>query len=382
MLLRVGLNNFKSFRKFTEIDFTKTNYKILEDTNVYDSKILKGAIFVGGNATGKTNIILSLKILLEMLFSDKIVNLCNYRCLYSGLNRISLDYEFDIDDNLIKYYIKYDRQKKVLLEKLHLNDKLILDRIGDFAETEITEAKTHTDLDNDILFLRTIYFNTKFNNNKVLKKWFEFLSNSVYIDASENSKLNSNSKEVIKEYLEKNSIDNINNFFKENNFNQQIEYSNKSVGKLTSIELYDTSDKQIFFKRKGIDEPIPYEWESLGNKNLLAMLPPFFNVINNGGMLIIDEFSSAFHNELERLLIRYFMEKSNNSQIFLVSHSTNLLSNSIFRPDQAYSVDFTENGSIVNRFSDEKPREAQNIEKMYNSGCFGGIPNYKPDYID
>lgn len=382
MLLKVRLNNFKSFKEPTEIDFTKTNYKILEDTNVYDSKILKGAIFVGGNATGKTNIILSLKILLEMLFSDKIVNLCNYRCLYSGLNRISLDYEFDIDDNLIKYYIKYDRQKKVLLEKLHLNDKLILDRIGDFAETEITEAKTHTDLDNDILFLRTIYFNTKFNNNKVLKKWFEFLSNSVYIDASENSKLNSNSKEVIKEYLEKNSIDNINNFFKENNFNQQIEYSNKSVGKLTSIELYDTSDKQIFFKRKGIDEPIPYEWESLGNKNLLAMLPPFFNVINNGGMLIIDEFSSAFHNELERLLIRYFMEKSNNSQIFLVSHSTNLLSNSIFRPDQAYSVDFTENGSVVNRFSDEKPREAQNIEKMYNSGCFGGIPNYKPDYID
>ena len=382
MLLKVRLNNFKSFKEPTEIDFTKTNYKILEDTNVYDSKILKGAIFVGGNATGKTNIILSLKILLEMLFSDKIVNLCNYRCLYSGLNRISLDYEFDIDDNLIKYYIKYDRQKKVLLEKLHLNDKLILDRIGDFAETEITEAKTHTDLDNDILFLRTIYFNTKFNNNKVLKKWFEFLSNSVYIDASENSKLNSNSKEVIKEYLEKNSIDNINNFFKENNFNQQIEYSNKSVGKLTSIELYDTSDKQIFFKRKGIDEPIPYEWESLGNKNLLGMLPSFFQVINNGGMLIIDEFSSAFHNELERLLIRYFMEKSNNSQIFLVSHSTNLLSNSIFRPDQAYSVDFTENGSIVNRFSDEKPREAQNIEKMYNSGCFGGIPNYKPDYID
>ncbi len=382
MLLKVRLNNFKSFRKFTEIDFTKTNYKILEDTNVYDNKILKGAIFVGGNATGKTNIILSLKILLEMLFSDKIVNLCNYRCLYSGLNRISLDYEFDIDDNLIKYYIKYDRQKKVLLEKLHLNDKLILDRIGDFAETEITEAKTHTDLDNDILFLRTIYFNTKFNNNKVLKKWFEFLSNSVYIDASENSKLNSNSKEVIKEYLEKNSIDNINNFFKENNFNQQIEYSNKSVGKLTSIELYDTSDKQIFFKRKGIDEPIPYEWESLGNKNLLGMLPSFFQVINNGGMLIIDEFSSAFHNELERLLIRYFMEKSNNSQIFLVSHSTNLLSNSIFRPDQAYSVDFTENGSILNRFSDEKPREAQNIEKMYNSGCFGGLPNYKPDYID
>ena len=99
-------------------------------------------------------------------------------------------------------------------------------------------------------------------------------------------------------------------------------------------------------------------------------------------MLIIDEFSSAFHNELERLLIKYFMNKSKNSQVFIVSHSTNLLSNSIFRPDQEYSVDFFENGSVINRFSNDKPREAQNIEKMYNSGCFGGKPTYKPEYME
>ncbi len=71
------------------------------------------------------------------------------------------------------------------------------------------------------------------------------------------------------------------------------------------------------------------------------------------------------------------MSKSLNSQIFLVSHSTNLLSNSIFRPDQEYAVDFKgKEGSYINRFSNEKPRAAQNIEKMYNSGCFGGKPEY------
>ena len=73
----------------------------------------------------------------------------------------------------------------------------------------------------------------------------------------------------------------------------------------------------------------------------------------------------------------YFMEKSNHSQLLFVSHSTNLLSNSILRPDQEYSVEFrNEEGSSVKRFSSEQPRSAQNIEKMYLSGVFGGLPDY------
>ena len=382
MLLKVKLNNFKSFKNLTELDFNATNYKILNDTNVYNNEILKGAIFVGGNATGKTNIILALRVLLDMLFSDKIINLGKYKCVFSEEVLLELGYEFNIEENNIKYNIFYDVKGKVLVEKLYLNDDLVLDRIGNNAQSKITESKYHTDLDNDVLLLRTIYFNTKFSNYNILKKWFEFLSNSVYLDASQRIISNSDKKIVLNKYLENEGTNEINEFFKEYKFNQQIEYSNQSIGNFVTLKLNDQSTKEIFFKRDCINEPIPYEWESLGNRNLINMLPAFFKVVKNGGMLIIDEFSSAFHNELERLLIKYFMSKSKNSQVFIVSHSTNLLSNSIFRPDQEYSVDFSANGSVVNRFSNDKPREAQNIEKMYNSGCFGGKPNYKPEYME
>nr|WP_294574382.1 ATP-binding protein [uncultured Romboutsia sp.] len=382
MLLKVKLNNFKSFKNLTELDFNATNYKILNDTNVYNNEILKGAIFVGGNATGKTNIILALRVLLDMLFSDKIINLGKYKCIFSEEVLVELGYEFNIEESNIKYDIFYDVKEKVLVEKLYLNDDLVLDRIGNNAQSKITESKSHTDLDNDVLLLRTIYFNTKFSNYNILKKWFEFLSNSVYLDASQRIISNSDKKIVLNKYLENEGTNEINEFFKEYKFNQQIEYSNQSIGNFVTLKLNDQSTKEIFFKRDCINEPIPYEWESLGNRNLINMLPAFFKVVKNGGMLIIDEFSSAFHNELERLLIKYFMNKSKNSQVFIVSHSTNLLSNSIFRPDQEYSVDFFENGSVVNRFSNDKPREAQNIEKMYNSGCFGGKPNYKPEYME
>lgn len=72
---------------------------------------------------------------------------------------------------------------------------------------------------------------------------------------------------------------------------------------------FDSDENMIFFKRKEIKEPIPFPMESLGNRVLLSLLPAFFHVIKNGGILILDEFSSGFHNDLEKLIIKFFMKK-------------------------------------------------------------------------
>lgn len=376
MLTKMGIQNFKSFKNFTSIDFKSTNYKILNTTNVNHNGILKGAIFVGGNATGKTNIITALKLLLDLLFREKFINMGVYKCLFGKSSNIILNYEFNIENNIINYNIEYDTKKKFMVEKLLLNNESILERIGQSGRSKITDNQIHENLDNQTLLLRTIYFNTKFNKFPILISWFDYLLNSIYLDAALRARLhNTNDYLDIREYLDRNGENEINGFFKKYNFEQVIEYSKKSVGDITSIEVEDNKD--IFFKRQGVGEPIPYLLESLGNKNLLNMLPSFFYVIKNGGMLIIDEFSSAFHNELEELLVRYFMQSSKNAQIFIVSHSSNLLSNTVFRPDQEYAVEFNGNeGSFINRFSNEKPREAQNIEKMYLNGIFGGMPVY------
>lgn len=379
MLKKIQIENFKSFKNETTIDFNSTNYKILRNTNVNKDGILKGGIFVGGNATGKTNVILALKLLLDLLFRDRIINIAQYRCLFSEEDTIKLDYEFFIEKKDVKYSIEYNTFKQTISENLYVDNKNMLNRIGKSAKSKITENTIYDDLDNKTLLLRTIYFNTKFTNYPVLKKWFDYLGNSIYIDASLRARYEVlEGYTTLKEYFDEKGETEINNFFNKYNFQQRVEYAKKSSGNLISIEGQE--NKSIFFKRNDVKEPIPYEFESLGNRNLLNMLPSFFKVINNDGMLIIDEFSSAFHNDLEELLVKYFMNNSKNSQIFLVSHSTNLLSNSIFRPDQEFSVEFNDsNGSTINRFSNDKPREAQNIEKMYNSGCFGGLPNYKYD---
>ena len=271
----------------------------------------------------------------------------------------------------------------MISEQLFIDDKLFLERIGTSAKSFIADplgiSYDEKDVSKDTLFLRTLYFNTKFASNSTLEKWMQFLKNSFYIDMFEKMIVSYDRAKVsIHEFLDDNGCKIINDFFDEYNFEQSVEYEHSTKGGRLRWVVGDNEDeKSIFFKRKSIDTPIPFEEESLGNQNLLRILPTFFSVIKNGGMLLADEFSSGFHNELEKLLIKYFMEKSNNSQLLFVSHSTNLLSNAILRPDQEYSVEFHgENGSSVRRFSEEQPRAAQNVEKMYVSGVFGGLPRY------
>lgn len=387
MLCKIVMNNFKSFKNETTIDFTKTNYTVLNDTNIAENGVLKGTMFVGANASGKSNALLAIKLLLDLLFMEREINAGFLFCLFSDNTEFSIDYYFKIEGKEIRYQIKNNPVKSIIFEKLFLDSKILLERMGLTAKSYFVDNKEisydENEVDKNTLLLRTIFFNTRFAGNEVLKKWFEFLQNSVYINAFERQRrVESYGKEELSlmNYLKENGEEKINEFFDSYNFEQNIEFANESRSDKFVIKSSDNDEKLLFFKRKGINVPIPFTEESLGNRTLLNMLPSFLKVAQNNGILLVDEFSSGFHNELEELLVKYFMKTSVKSQMIFVSHSTNLLSTSILRPDQIYSVSFNEeNGSQIKRFSDEQPRVAQNLEKMYLSGVFGGLPKYNDE---
>ena len=383
MLKKVGIKNFKSFKNQTEIDLSKTNYNFLSQ-NVNKDGILKGCIFVGPNASGKSSVVLSIKLLLDFLFKERNIKLGVLKSLLSEDESFSLTYSFVIDSQEVTYGFSINPDKPFIEESLFVDNKMMMQRMGTSAKSFIVNEQgvsyDESDVDKETLFLRTLFFNTKFTSNKTLKDWMEFLQNSVYINAFERNIVyyGKDYKDLeLSSYLKGNGLSKINDFFKEFNFEQDIEYTNQGAGNVSAL-AGEESEKNIFFKRKGVEALIPFTEESLGNQNLLRMLPTFLHVINKSGMLLIDEFSSGFHNCLEALLVRYFFEKAKDSQMIFVSHSTNLLSNSLLRPDQEYAVEFNgKEGRSVIRFSKEKPRLAQNIEKVYVSGVFGGLPQFE-----
>ena len=168
----------------------------------------------------------------------------------------------------------------------------------------------------------------------------------------------------------------INNFFKNIRYKQKIYFADTVKNKNATFR---SDERFLSFEKDGTDTKIPMRYESNGNQSLIPILLAFIHATKNNCMLVVDEFSSDLHNELEECLVKYFFKKSRDSQLFFTTHSTNVLDTRLLRPDQVFSVKFDgANGTVLKRFSERQPmpRFAQNLEHMYLNGEFDGKPYY------
>lgn len=375
MLAKMYLTNFLSFKERTEIDLTASKYSILGKTNVYKSEILKGALFIGPNASGKSNALKGLSFIIKMIKGEG-VSFNRYRCLFSDNPIITIEYEFIFESKKVEYAIEYNIQTNSISENLKIDEITVLKRTGNTGELRIGQSITTDDqVDSETLFLRTASFNTgRFPQEPTLRKLMDFLQNSYIVDEYNwDARVGS----TITRYAEEFGVEKINKYLTAFKYDFSMEYGSESEGAGLKLIL-GADNKMVFLKRKSFPFPNVLINESQGNQVFADLLPHLIRVIENAGMLIVDEFGNSFHNKLAEKIISFFMENAKNSQIFITSHHTNLVSNSVFRPDQINLITFLNtSGSNVKRLSQFKPREAQNLEKMYLGGMFEGLPIYE-----
>ena len=383
MLTGITLKDYTTFIKERTFDFKATNYKILEDTNVGENRVLKGAMFVGENASGKTQVLNAIAFLLNLLLENSELNFIEKKSLYTKGTKYTLKYSFDVQANEIEYEITFE-SNQIKSEKLFVNKELKLNRLGNKGQTNFGIQKENDDINLNLSLLKLEYYNTKFNNDSILNQWFDFLKNSIYINCllgfvkSFNPLMSS--EQLIEKYAETKDAKKLNKLISNIGYNSEIVF-NKKVTNQDNTIMISSEKEMISLKKKGTNIAIPIELESKGNQAFVGLILPFDYATKNDCMIILDEFSSGLHNELEEALIRYFFNNSKNSQLFFTSHSTNLIDTSILRPDQIYSFRFdSKEGTVIKRFSDENPRESQNIEKMYLNGVFDGMPEYNKEF--
>lgn len=375
MLKKMYLTNFMSFKERTEFDFTASKYSILGGKNVSDNNVLKGALLIGPNASGKSNVLKGLSFIIKMIKGEG-ASFSNYRCFFSKNPITILEYEFLFNNKEVKYVIEYNTRTNSISENLKIDNITVLQRNGNVGELRIGENVTTDDqLDSQTLFLRTASFNTgRFPQEPTLRQLMDFLQNSYVIDGYNMGATFGN---AITKYAEEHGVDKINKYLDEFNYDFVVEYGSESEGAGLKI-VVGSEKKAVFLKRRSYPIPNIIINESQGNQVFADLLPNLIRVIENSGMLIIDEFGNSLHNKLSEKVIRFFMENAKTSQIFITSHHTNLISNSVFRPDQIDLITFKDmHGSQVKRVSEFKPREAQNLEKMYLGGMFEGLPMYE-----
>lgn len=387
MLTKVILENFKSFKNKRVFDLESSKYQTLQSTNVKDG-ILKGALIVGPNATGKSTLIIAIKTLLDMLFRDNFSIKPFDSCLFCNKNNIHLEFHFKFRDNKLIYLFEADKNGNIVTEHLLLNNEKVLERNGLSGRVYINNQpeqvmdKLFTE---KVLLLRKCYFSDVFATIDPIKELMNYLNHSVYVNANDHVSYSYDNVSHLIQDIEQPTIDEINDTFQELNIGFKISRTKeKHISRFKDLDgkamgyTVKTDEPIIFFQRQDMDLNLPLNFESLGNQTLVNIFPSVLYCCKYNSLLLIDEFSSGFHNKLEELIIKYFLLNSRDGQVIFTSHSTNLMNTRLLRPDQIYTVNFEPNeGSFIARFSDENPREAQNLEKMYLSGKFGSIPDYK-----
>ena len=123
--------------------------------------------------------------------------------------------------------------------------------------------------------------------------------------------------------------------------------------------------------------------ESSGTNKVFNISGPIFDVLNDGGILVVDELDSSLHPLLTLAITKLFNSREfnpHNAQLIFATHDTNLLFYGNYRRDQIYFVEKDKYGaseiySLVEYKEEGKTiRKDRSFEKDYIEGRYGAIP--------
>ena len=164
----------------------------------------------------------------------------------------------------------------------------------------------------------------------------------------------------------------------------------------TKNVIYLNDNEIAYIKRDGLiitnneNEVVGFEkfdmrrQESSGTNKVFNISGPVFDVLKDGGVLIIDELDASLHPLVTLMITKLFNSSEfnkTNAQLIFATHDTNLFEYGHYRRDQIYFVEKDVYGasdlySLVEYKEDggKKIRKDRSFEKDYIQGRYGAIP--------
>ncbi|MHC1709779.1 MAG: ATP/GTP-binding protein [Methanomassiliicoccales archaeon] len=139
-------------------------------------------------------------------------------------------------------------------------------------------------------------------------------------------------------------------------------------------------------EKNGQGVRLPLISESEGTKKMLGIIGPWIEALRTGGTLVVDELDTKLHHLIVRYLIGLFHDPEQNrkgAQLIFTTHDVNLLDQDLFRRDQVWLVerDADTGATLASSLAEFRIRKDLDIEKAYLSGRFGAIPNIMEEKV-
>ena len=418
MLLDIEIKNLKSFKNQTIFSMEAENK--IEDRNSFEVEVgkekfelLKTAVLFGGNASGKSNFTSVLSIFRYYLFNKGIekYNKEGFRFGEEDKNS-TIKVRNVVDDKIYEYILEINfNTKKIIKEKLYitaLERKLVFERENNkivkydkeiFSEYEITIGFINETLtDSDSVISRIIEWRVPEEIEKYIFYIDKIKINNYSDDLGKYIYENKNNKKLVIEFLKKigiivNDIEvyrEKNEFFLKN-IRESKEFqilSEKEQEKLLSQIAYVYRIHFVYEDNQKQKYKLEYYEQSAGTQKILSMFFPIYNLLNNGGVMIIDELDITLHYSLIKEIIKMFNSveyNRKNAQLIFTTHNLLLLDFNLFREDQIWFLENNDvsTGTELYSLSDVEGYEKNKyLLRDYLNGNFGGIPKLKDFGVD
>ena len=418
MLLDIEIKNLKSFKNQTIFSMEAENK--IEDRNSFEVEVgkekfelLKTAVLFGGNASGKSNFTSVLSIFRYYLFNKGIekYNKEGFRFGEEDKNS-TIKVRNVVDDKIYEYILEINfNTKKIIKEKLYITAserKLVFERENNkivkydkeiFSEYEITIGFINETLtDSDSVISRIIEWRVPEEIEKYIFYIDKIKINNYSDDLGKYIYENKNNKKLVIEFLKKigiivNDIEvyrEKNEFFLKN-IRESKEFqilSEKEQEKLLSQIAYIYRIYFVYEDNQKQKYKLDYYEQSAGTQKILSMFFPIYNLLNNGGVMIIDELDITLHYSLIKEIIKMFNSveyNRKNAQLIFTTHNLLLLDFNLFREDQIWFLENNDvsTGTELYSLSDIEGYEKNKyLLRDYLNGNFGGIPKLKDFGVD
>jgi uncharacterized protein len=407
MLVYFKMGNFKSIKDPVIINFNAASISEHSESNKLNEggiDLIRSILLYGHNASGKSKILDALdffRIWITHSVEESIVEIVRPEpfALSATTEKEPSHFEacFILNNTIYRYGIKVDREKvhsEWLLESKSATGKdYPIFLRGDnefqvdykrFENAEGLDTKTRP----NALFLtvasqwnvkvaidivrwfRNIQFIHGIREQLYAEKTIEFLKDPMYAS-------------LIKELINKADLgisdvglteaEDAPDTFRTDLFGQVIKTTRKTRPNVYTVHTkYDETNNPIAEVQFSLKRQ-----ESEGTIKYFNIIGQLLYAIQNGYLVVIDEFDAQIHTLLSKAIIKLFNtgQSKSKSQLFITSHDTALLDRKLLRRDQIYFVAKNKFGaSEVTSLVEYKTRKESPYDKNYLEGKYGAIP--------
>lgn len=417
MLIMFKVKNFASFRETACLDMRATSYKQHKNHLLnYESNtnLLKTISLYGANASGKSNFISAMFFLKQYIFNQFIFD---DQEIFSAnkpkLEMVKLD-QFQLDDNtdsVSEFEIIFKFNNKVIQYGFECNlDKIISEWYYIDNQEVFTREETNINYGNTYKKYLKDYVKVPSSRLYISVLWYFLEDASKELILSDFINFFANDYNVFTEIFFEASIKSIGGMFKlserlleDNEFKEKIEFYLKEadvgISGLEIVENVEFNDlkgenevvKIVKTIHKIYDENGEYinnkffdlSMESSGTIRFLTYIQEIIQMIESGGVFIVDEMSARLHPLLTKLIVDLFQsEKNTKAQLIFTTHDISILNKNQFRRDEILFVQKDRKGeSKLIVLSDLKVRDDASFDKDYIRGKYGAIPMFDYDRI-